>query len=203
MPIDSKTTNNGYFEGVVQIRRYSPEQIRLVESMIRNDGAKISKKKQLKTGADLWVTSQKTIQKLEKNLRKQGALTKISRKLFTRHKQTGKCVYRLNLLIQFPLFSIGDCVAVDDQLFMVTSISKMVGCINLKTGKKKQMRLPEKSFKVIKPKKATVTLTKPRLEILEPDTYQSVICENPKNIAVKPGQKVKVAHFNEYYLLSA
>ena len=96
--------NGSYFQGVLQLRNIDPKIMKYVLNDLdkkRKEGVFIQKMVDVKNGADIYLTSQKYLQVLGSKLKKRfGGEVKITRKLFTRNKQTGKNVYRLTVLFK-------------------------------------------------------------------------------------------------------
>lgn len=191
-----------YFEGEIQVRNATDEQLDLIRRLIWKENETISKEIVEKNGVDLYVTSQKTIQKIARTIAaKTGAHIKLSRHLFSRNRHTGKQVYRLNLLVDIPDYSKGDCLTINGKLFLVTSLGKKLSCVGLDTGKKTTITLNKGDYSIIKPVKTMVTKTQPSLEIMDPNTYDTQPCSNPLNLKVANGQKVKVVKYVKFYLI--
>ncbi len=91
-----------YFEAIIQLR---PAKQRLVEYVLteieKSKQCDISKIEELKTGINVYVTSRKFAMALGKKMKKrfEGEL-KLSRQLFTQHRQTSKLVYRVTVLFR-------------------------------------------------------------------------------------------------------
>jgi len=113
--------NPDYFEGILQLRNPSDEAINFVENQFKlrnskksegleksknfqknNEKVWIAKQVNLKTGIDLYVSSNKFLMQLGKKLKKsfKGKLI-LSRKLHTRNHLTSKNVYRLTVCFRF------------------------------------------------------------------------------------------------------
>ena len=97
-----KMKNPQYFEGILQLRNPNEEAI----SFIRNQFKKrknvfIAKEEKLKTGIDLYISSNRFILSLGKKLKEsfKGEL-KTSRKLYGVDRQTGKLRYRVTVLFR-------------------------------------------------------------------------------------------------------
>ena len=76
-------------------------------------------------------------------------------------------------------------------MFRITAISKKITGKDLITGKKKKINLKNK-VEVLEAKKTIVSKTRPRLEVIHPETFQSVPVANPKEL--KLGEKIKVEY---------
>ena len=92
-------SNTRYYESILQIRPYTKEVLDFVKKQIdKKENVFISKEINLKTGVDLYLTSNKFAINLGKLLKKRfkGTL-KISKSLYSRDKQTSKLLYRITV----------------------------------------------------------------------------------------------------------
>lgn len=181
-----------YFEGTLQLRNPDNEVKEYVENQI--DKAKnvfISKIVKHKNGLDYYVSSRKFLHQLAKKLLVAfGGELKESPRLFSRNRQTGKEVFRLNVLFKLYDFKKGDIINIDKKIVKVTNISKSISSINIKTGKKTTFNIKNKDYEILDRKNTIVTKIKPVIEIMDPETYQNVVVDNKAK--VKHGEKVKV-----------
>ncbi len=95
--------NPDYFEGTLQLRNPHEEVLNFIRNQFKNNSKVwIAKEERLKTGIDLYISSNKFLLSLGKKLKKsfKGEL-KISRKLFTKNRLTSKMVYRMTVLFRF------------------------------------------------------------------------------------------------------
>ena len=91
-----------YYEAIIQLRPFDEEVLNFINKQIseRKD-VFISKIEKLKTGVDLYLSSQRFAIALGKKLKKSfGGEIKITRKLHTVSKKTGKRVYRVTVLFR-------------------------------------------------------------------------------------------------------
>lgn len=94
--------NLSYFEAIIQLRPYNTEVLNFVKKKIeKRENVEISKEVKLKTGIDLYLTSQRFARALGKKLKKtfKGKLV-LTRKLHTISKKTGKPLYRVTVLFR-------------------------------------------------------------------------------------------------------
>lgn len=91
-----------YFEGTLQLRTVSQEVLSYVENDLifqKGNGISCSKIVEHKLGNDYYMSSNKYIVKLGKNLKKKfGGEVLITRKLFSRSNETSKPIYRVTVL---------------------------------------------------------------------------------------------------------
>ena len=94
--------NPQYFEGILQLRNPNEEVLNFIRNQFKNNKkAWIAKEEGLKTGIDLYVSSNKFLLSLGKKLKKsfKGEL-KTSRKLYSKNRLTSKNVYRVTVLFR-------------------------------------------------------------------------------------------------------
>lgn len=99
---DKVYSKNQYFEAVIQLRPFDKEVIQFIENQIKKrDGVFISKVEKVKTGINLYISSQKFARTLGKRLKKsfKGEL-KITKTLHTRDKLKSKDLYRGTVLFR-------------------------------------------------------------------------------------------------------
>jgi nonsense-mediated mRNA decay protein 3 len=179
--------SSGYFEGILQLRnkgsRHYEEALTAVRSLIsKNPAVFVSKTVPLKDGIDLYLSSNKFLTMVGKELESRFlAETNKSPSLFSRDRMSGKELHRLTLLARLPEFGVGDVVSKGTTLLYVTSIlgGRLIGT-NLKNHTRATLPGDAKLVATsadIKPVK--VIKTKPRLEVLHPENYESTAIENP------------------------
>ncbi|MEA3430780.1 MAG: NMD3-related protein [Nanoarchaeota archaeon] len=204
-PICSKKGTT-YFEGVLQIRNPNDKIIDFISKAIsKRQDIHISKTVELKTGVDFYLSSNKFLQIFSKKLfHRFGGEFKVSTKLFTRNKQTGKNVYRANVLLRLTDFKVGDIVSIKKQLILVKDIRghNLYG-VDVMTGRLTSADYHQHDYEIACYKKdiqkTTVSTKYPHIEIIHPETYQSVNIKNKRD--VQPGEKVKVAIIDDYVYL--
>ena len=80
-----------YFEGVLQLRNVSKEVYDYVQKLFTEEHVTIAKTKKQKEGEDYWVSSNKALLLLQKQLPKRfSGQAKLTRRLFSKNKQSGK-----------------------------------------------------------------------------------------------------------------
>ena len=178
---------SGYYEGVLQLRnRKNDDFEKVVNDTIKRLEHKqefISNTVELKDGMDLYFSSNKLLQNIGKKLYETyGGEHKTSQSLFKRDHQTGKSIYRVTVLLRLPDMSRGDIVKVNKRLVLVKNIKKhtLIG-IDLCTHNKIKVNY-EHALPLLKKnelKNAHVSMVKPHLEVLHPETFQSTRIENP------------------------
>jgi nonsense-mediated mRNA decay protein 3 len=134
---ENKRMNDQYFEGVLQLRGLSEEQLDTLVEHIKSKDCRISKHKIQKSGVDLYLTSQKLIRDLEKWTNKRfNCYSKLTNTLHTKDKNTGKDLYRLTLLVVFLKYKPGDIMDYDGEEVKITSLGKKPCGRAVKSGKR-------------------------------------------------------------------
>jgi len=187
----------GYFEGILQLRDVDEEVVDYaVDGAMKQNqrGIFITKKLKVRNGFDIYLTKRGYIHELARELlNKFGGETKASKKLFSRDKQRSRDIYRINVLFRQSKFRKGDILNIDGELFKVKKIDRNLTVINIKTGKKTSIMPKHLKVKAAEEVNETiVSLVFPHVEVLHPETFQSVKPENIKNNKFKVNQKVKV-----------
>ncbi len=187
---------HNYYEGILQLREINSAVADFVANDIEkygDDFIKITKIVKLKNGLDLYITSKKYLQKIAKKLVAHfGGESSISPQLFTKDRHSGKEVYRLNVLFKMPEYKKGEAIIANDRLLKVATCAKRITCVDMKTLKKVIVERNREIERVNETFTTMVTKVKPLIEVLDPETYQSVEPVNASKIELVPGQKVKV-----------
>ena len=91
-----------YYEAIMQIRPGDKKVLEYINKQIeKRENVFISKIEELKTGVDLYLSDQRFARALGKRLKKVfGGEVKLSRKLHTVSKKTGKILYRVTVLFR-------------------------------------------------------------------------------------------------------
>jgi NMD protein affecting ribosome stability and mRNA decay len=190
---------SGYYEGVFQLRNkqnpsYKILQKEVIEYVKKSKDVGINKIVEDKSGIDFYFTSQKIMQKIGTILyKKYGGELKLSKRLFSKDRQTSKEIYRICLLLRLSEFSPMDVVSFDNKYYLIKSFSKNeIFASDLITHKNRTLRLKEVELilKEAELKSAMVTKRKPHVEVLNPIDFQSTQLEN---IPLKIGKKVRIA----------
>ncbi len=184
-----------YYEGTLQLRNPNENVISFIDSYVKNNNFFISKKAKVGDGMDLDISDQRKLQGLGQQLKKHfGGTLKVSIRQFTQNRQTSKQVYRVNVLYEAPGYKKGDVLKIDNDLYLLTNIKKSISAIDLKSNKKATLSLKEKGYSLLPKTETAVLKTYPSVEVLDPETFQSVPVENRKE--VKIGQKVDIVSDN-------
>lgn len=205
-----------YFEGILQLKNYDDEIIRYVLnqiSKVNDKGVFITKEKVKKNSVDYYITKKNFMHTLAEKLRKEfGGIVKKSENLHSFDKQESKNLYRLTVLVEFPELKKNDVFVFEDNLYRVLNVSKKVSVIKIDKDDAEKNRKTSffykdikksKNFEILKKHDAEISRLKPCLEIIHPETYQSVELKNMKNIDKIPkDNKLEVVLFKDeaYYI---
>ncbi|MBI2175998.1 hypothetical protein HYU40_01440 [Candidatus Woesearchaeota archaeon] len=198
-----RTTKHAkYFESILQLRNPYGDVEDMMHYVVQRtngkaqDGIFISKKKKVTNGFDLYLSSNSFAVEIGRELyRAFGGELKISKKLFSQHKMTSRILYRVTVLFRMAPFRVGDVVLFDGKPLKMIEISKKVVAENIEKGKLVELHYKDilRSFEVLKPVRAIVSKTQPHLEVIHPETFQSVpVLPLVKNSKLVPGEKVRI-----------
>jgi nonsense-mediated mRNA decay protein 3 len=187
---ENRKKPNNYFEAILQLRNPSSGSFKTAVDDIyeavensRRDGVFISKEEKVKGGIDFYISSKKFSTQLGIKLNESyGGVYSVNPRLFSRDRQTSKDIYRLSILVRLPDFEKGSILKFGNELFQVTSFQKNTAIgVNLRTKKKTSLDLAQ-DYEIIANEggaiHAIVTKHKPFVEVLDPETYQSMKVEN-------------------------
>lgn len=196
-----------YFEGVLQIRCKSQQNLDACLKMIEKElkavdkkGIFINKIEEQKDGADLYMTSQKYIQELARKISERfGGTIKINPTLFSRNKQTSKQIYRVNAYVELPDFTAGDAVKVHDIPARIVKVGKRILCRDLKNDKQIILVYGKDNYTILRKYETTISRVAPHAEAINPIDFQSEEVKNPKD--EKINEKVVVVVDNGLYII--
>ncbi len=187
----------GYFEGILQLRHPHEAVTKFIEQELQKSAHKgvfITKVSEQKNGVDLYFTK-KTFMKLlsEKLVSKFGGKSSLNPQLFSHNHETSRDIYRLNIVVEFPKFILGDCVmfkpvharsVAEPIVVKIISLGRFMGAINLSNAKKISFELKyTKDLEKLKQHKTQISSTQPRLAILDPQSYQEEEVNNTKALS--------------------
>lgn len=188
-----------YFEGVLQLRNIDDNILNYVQHYCKNYSIFISKEKKVRNGYDLQISDKKKTHNLMSSLQKNfGGSVKINPQVFSQDRQTSKVIYRVNFYYEAPDYKIGDIIKIENKVIHIHKISKTISGIDLKTEKSISVDAKKESTLLIK-QKTTVSRTHPNIEVLDPETYQSVPVQNKKKVSM--GEKVDIVNENGLFYL--
>lgn len=117
--------NEHYFEAILQLRDFREDQLNNILDHIEENQCRISKHIEHKNGLDLYLSSQKFIQKLNKWIKERyHCQTTVTSTLHTRDSKANKDLYRLTVLVNFFNCKVGDVVEIDGEKVKITSLGK-------------------------------------------------------------------------------
>ncbi len=191
-----------YFEAILQLRNPYGDVDDLIHYVLEKvkdksqEAVFISKKKKVTNGFDLYLSSNSFAVEVGRELyRAFGGEFKVSKKLFSQHKLTSKVLYRVTVLFRAAPFKVGDVILFESNPLRITGVSKVVDVQNIETGKQLELAYKDilRSFERLEPVKAIVSKVRPQLEVIHPETFQSVpVFPLAKNSRLVPGEKIKV-----------
>jgi NMD protein affecting ribosome stability and mRNA decay len=189
-----------YFDGILQLRNIDKEIKEFVEDYLIENKIFSPKQTKLKNGYDIKITDQRKIQKLGQILQNTyGGILKINAEHFSQDRQTSKYVYRVNIYFEPLDFRVGQAIKINNRVILVKKIGKSISGIDLTIDKNTTIKLEKEEYEILKTKKTTVSKIHPHIEILDPDTYQTVPTQNQKKLKI--GQKVKVIDDNGLFYI--
>ncbi|MBN1175200.1 hypothetical protein JXA48_01010 [Candidatus Woesearchaeota archaeon] len=184
-----------YFEGILQLQNPTEKVIDFISKQMESmapKGVFITKTVDTKKGVDLYFTKKNPMRIIaQKVVSKFGGKMDENAQLFTHNHLTSRDVFRLNIHVQLPEFTLGDVIEFDltrvrgDDLRHVIQVNKMGKVIqgtDLLTGKQLAFELKfAKEIKKVKPIKTTLISVQPTIQVLHPETYQA---QTPRNADV-------------------
>jgi len=200
---------SSYFEGILQLRNATQEiKDYITKYFDKNAGRNVFVNNVVEKDNSVdyfFVTKRHILPLANKLIRNFGGYYDPNEQLFSRNHLTSKDLFRLNVLVLVAPFKAKDVVLIDEQPILISRLGKIITGFNLKKGKKYTFSYDEKTkdkVKVMKKYKTTVSKIMPDLEILEPETYQPVSANNPKELDLKLGEKIKCVKFKkDYYVI--
>jgi NMD protein affecting ribosome stability and mRNA decay len=201
---DVSKVGSTYFEGILQLRNGRQDVKEYIVSYCKKNSVFVNKLVDKGAEVDYYFVKKHQMQPLAlKLMRNFGAEIESNARLFSRNRLTSKDIFRLNVLVTIPKFTVGDVVEIDDYPFYIKETGKIITGINLILAKKATFRNEEADkVKVIPKMKTKITIVHPAPQVLDPENYESLEIRNPLNIAVKPEQNVVVVkHKGKAYLI--
>jgi len=104
---------------------------------------------------------------------------------------TSKNIYRMNILVRLPDFTIRDVIKCNKKIYIIAKLGKKVTGRNLQTWKTQEFRYP-KEFEILKKHEIRVCKVRPEIEVLHPETFQSETLKNKPRKELKINEKIKV-----------
>ncbi len=187
-----------YFESILQLRKPDQRIIEFVEKKIMDAGKKgvsVSKIKKVRNGFDYYLSSNSFAVGLGRQLEKTfGGFLKVSEQLFSRDRQTSKDLYRMNVFFEPLPVRVGDVLSLNDSLIRVSSIGKKIAGIDLESGKMRFVDFGKEHLKLVETEIVSVVRLYPRVEVIDPVTYQPIPLVSKRKFEI--GEKIRVAVSN-------
>ncbi len=184
-----------YFEGILQLRNPDDDVVEFIRNKVKDVAGKgifVADVKEVRGGVDFYITSKKYIQSLGREIVDNfGGHLSINPQLFSRNKETSRDIYRVNVLVKLPDFKKGEFVEIDSEAYKVIGVGKKITIKKLSDNTRKEADLSRIKVNVLKKKNTVVSKTRPNVEVIHPDNFQSVEAGN-KVEGLKPGDLVEV-----------
>ncbi|RJQ17193.1 hypothetical protein C4573_04020 [Candidatus Woesearchaeota archaeon] len=189
-----------YYEGILQIKHATPEVVNFADNEIGKAGAKgkyITKRVVKDDRADYYLTDQTYMKSLAHKIQKEfgGAIQK-NAQLFSHSKQESKDLFRVNLLLELPLFKKQDVIVINEKPYIVISLKEKINVMDF-AGKKTSV--PYKDYETLEKVEARISKIYPDIEIIDPVSFQSVPVENKKTVHIN--EKVMVVQYRGWWIV--
>ncbi|MBI2581095.1 hypothetical protein HYV85_04815 [Candidatus Woesearchaeota archaeon] len=201
-PVRKQQKHAKYYEAILQLREPDPAVIMAVEDAVKSSAEDnkeifISKRKKVTNGWDFYLSLKGFAVELGRALyNKFGGELKITKKLFSQHRQTSKLLYRITVLFRMAPFKPGDMVLLGENAFRITALKKrFVSSMNLETFRNVELDYKEvvRNAEKLEAVRAVVSKIQPHLEVIHPETFQGVpVLPITKNTKLVPGVKILV-----------
>ena len=193
-----------YYESILQLRNPQFKVIELVEHGVKAENQEdifISKRKKVANGMDFYLSSNSFAISLGRALYdKFGGELKISKKLFSQHRQTSRLLYRMTVLFRMAPFSPDDFILFNSRAFKITNVRKSIFAIDVESLRSVELNYKDvmRNAEKLKLVKVTISKIRPHLEVIHPETFQSVpVFPLDKNSGLVPGERAKFV-FSEH-----
>jgi NMD protein affecting ribosome stability and mRNA decay len=195
----SKST---YFEGILQVKNATQEVIDFIYNDVRKLASKgifITKDVLTKDRADFFITDQTYIKTLANKLQSQfGGTVSLNAKLFSQDQHAGKDLFRLTVLLDLPIYKKQDIIIVNDKPYIIKSLQNKINVVDFNG---KNTNVPYSKYVLLEKKETRISKVYPYIEILDPDTFQAVEVQNPKDLKLSIDQKVKVVFYKGWWVV--
>ena len=171
-----------YFEATLQLRNMREEIMDFVNSEINAKSIKVAKTAKQRNGIDLYLPSRKFAATLARKLcEKFGGEMEITTRLFGVSRM-GKTLYRVAVLYTASDYKPGDIIEIGNKIILLKSIGKFAAGHDLTSGKNAKIEMKGKDIRKLEKFSTHVTKNYPHLEVLHPETYDSVPVLNPRSM---------------------
>ncbi|MFA6888144.1 MAG: NMD3-related protein [Candidatus Woesearchaeota archaeon] len=177
-----------YFEGILQLRGENKNVLEKADVFIMDDAriaekknVFITKREEVTNGFDYYYTKQQYLPGIMNKLATVfGATTKTHAELYSKNRQTSKEIYRVNASVRLPKYQKGSVIVYKEKVLQIIRIGKHLTAFDLKVRKNVNIEDTENITEIIDEfKKVHIAKKYPHLEIIHPETFQSVAVENP------------------------
>ena len=169
-----------YFEVTLQLRNIRKKILDFVKSELASRNMKIAKTTNYRNGVDLYLPSQHFTASLGKKLvEKFGGEMTITTRLFGVSK-TGETLYRAAVLYTASDFVPGDIIKIENKIIILKSIGKFACGYDLVKRQNAKILFKGKKTEKLEKHRTQVSKHYPNLEVVHPETYESVAVLNPK-----------------------
>ncbi|MFW6230511.1 MAG: NMD3-related protein [Nanoarchaeota archaeon] len=184
-------------EGTLQLRNLDEDMFVMLKEELEASEKKFCHVTDLRErgqSIDIDMTCQREIERIARALQNVfGGELKIDYKLHTKDKQTQKDIYRITATVIFPKVKKGQYIFYKNAPCHITALDKDIHARNLKTGTLERIAFDEKIEKIEK-HTTTVSKVEPRIEAIDPVTFQSeeVVFQDNQKKNLKINQKITV-----------
>ncbi|MFH1072521.1 MAG: NMD3-related protein [Nanoarchaeota archaeon] len=169
-----------YFEGILQLRSENEHVVAAAFPAIQllaggqEKKTRIVKVVEHKKGVDLYFADKKYLKHVGLKLQKQfGGELSYNPQLFSHNTQTSRDIFRLNVLLQLPVFRRGDIVSYQGRIVRISRLGKTIQGTDLMTRSSVAVKKAG-ACEVLEQHTTMVSRVHPSLEVIHPETYQSV-----------------------------
>jgi len=132
-----------YFEAILQLRNPDQKILKFADAAIAKRKTAVAKIEKVRGGLDYYLADQKFAQQLGKKLKtKFSGILKVTAKLYSVSRQTGKQIYRVTVLYRKPSFKVGDIIEINGEKVRIKNMAKEVMGV-LGSGKKVKYRFKD------------------------------------------------------------
>ena len=171
-----------YFEAILQLRKIRKDITDFVKYEIDAKNIKIAKITMYRGGVDFYLPSRHFAVSLGRKLvAKFGGNMQITTRLFGRSR-TGETLYRTSVLYTASSFVPGDVIRIDGKIILLKSIGKFACGTDIEKWESAKVLLKGKKIELLEKHKTQVSKHYPKLEVIHPETYDSVAVLNPKQV---------------------
>ncbi|MFT4311536.1 MAG: NMD3-related protein [Candidatus Woesearchaeota archaeon] len=209
LPINIQTTlsptvqklGSTYYEGIMQVRNASSEVKKYIKKTLEKHKVYVNDVVEKKDSVDFYFVNKQKIRFIAgKIIKKYSGHIDENAQLFSRNHQTSKDIYRLNTLVELPLFKENDVILINESPFLITNLGKINSAFDLLKQKKTAFKYdPNTKYKKIKKETTKIIKEQPEITALHPKTYQEIKVENPFSINLQINKNIKGIIFKQKF----